>query len=79
MLNQTCRQFKANPTPLSPLIFRQLAAHWEQRFNEDMERLHVLKPSTVTRVTEYVPEVVTFVEVRGPLKMTGDITAYNSS
>jgi cysteinyl-tRNA synthetase len=28
-----------------------------------MERLHVLPPSTVTRVTEYVPEIVAFVEV----------------
>jgi cysteinyl-tRNA synthetase len=56
-------QYKSNPAPLPPIIFRQLAAYWEGRFNEDMDRLRVLRPSTTTRVTEYVPEVVAFVEV----------------
>jgi cysteinyl-tRNA synthetase len=60
------QQYKSNPTPLPPIIFRQLAAYWEGRFFDDMDRLRVLRPSTLTRVTEYVPEVVTFVEVRTP-------------
>ncbi|PIL36043.1 hypothetical protein GSI_01703 [Ganoderma sinense ZZ0214-1] len=43
-------------------IFRSLAAYWEGRFFEDMRRLRVRDPDTLTRVTEYVPEIVSFVE-----------------
>ncbi|CAK5265381.1 unnamed protein product [Mycena citricolor] len=53
-------QFKSTVT--DPSISRSLAAYWEGKFFEDMDRLNVLRPDTVTRVTEYVPEVVAFVE-----------------
>ncbi|EMD33708.1 hypothetical protein CERSUDRAFT_87037 [Gelatoporia subvermispora B] len=43
-------------------IFRSLAAYWEGQFFEDMRRLRVRDPDTLTRVTEYVPEIVSFVE-----------------
>ncbi|KAI0745279.1 cysteinyl-tRNA synthetase [Earliella scabrosa] len=43
-------------------IFRSLAAHWEGEFFKDMRRLRVRDPDTLTRVTEYVPEIVSFVE-----------------
>ena len=43
-------------------IFRSLAAFWEGKFFEDMHRLRVRDPDTLTRVTEYVPEIVAFVE-----------------
>ncbi|CEH15956.1 cysteinyl-trna synthetase [Ceraceosorus bombacis] len=43
-------------------IFRSLAEYWEGRFYEDMTRLHVEKPTLVTRVTEYVPQIVDFVK-----------------
>ena len=43
-------------------IFRSLAAYWEGRFFDDMRRLRVREPDTLTRVTEYVPEIVSFVE-----------------
>ncbi|KAH9929551.1 tRNA synthetases class I (C) catalytic domain-containing protein [Epithele typhae] len=43
-------------------IFRSLAAHWEGEFFKDMRRLRVRDPDTLTRVTEYVPEIVAFVE-----------------
>jgi cysteinyl-tRNA synthetase len=39
-----------------------LARFWEAKFFEDMARLHVREPDTLTRVTEYVPEIVAFVE-----------------
>jgi cysteinyl-tRNA synthetase len=39
-----------------------LARFWETKFFEDMTRLRVREPDTLTRVTEYVPEVVAFVE-----------------
>ncbi|EJF65018.1 cysteinyl-tRNA synthetase [Dichomitus squalens LYAD-421 SS1] len=43
-------------------IFRSLAAYWETEFFKDMRRLRVRDPDTLTRVTEYVPEIVDFVE-----------------
>lgn len=43
-------------------VSRDLAAYWENRFFEDMDRLRVLPPDTITRVSEYVPEIVSFVE-----------------
>ena len=45
-----------------PAISRSLAAYWEARFFKDMARLKVREPDTITRVTEYVPEIVEFVE-----------------
>ncbi|EGO25879.1 hypothetical protein SERLADRAFT_437591 [Serpula lacrymans var. lacrymans S7.9] len=52
---------KYKSTVTDPSIFRSLAAYWEGQFFSDMERLRVREPDTVTRVTEYVPEVVDFV------------------
>ncbi|KAJ8482254.1 hypothetical protein ONZ45_g15017 [Pleurotus djamor] len=43
-------------------IFRSTAAYWEEQFFNDMDRLRVRPPDTLTRVTEYVPEIVSFVE-----------------
>lgn len=43
-------------------VSRNLAAHWEGKFFEDMSRLRILPPDTVTRVSEYVPENVAFIE-----------------
>lgn len=45
-----------------PSIFRALAAFWEDQFFKDMDRLRVRRPDTLTRVTEYVPEIVEFVK-----------------
>lgn len=45
-----------------PAIFRALAARWEAAFFHDMARLNVERPTTLTRVSEYVPEIVAFVE-----------------
>ncbi|KAL9931189.1 hypothetical protein V8E36_008077 [Tilletia maclaganii] len=46
----------------NPSIFRSLAAHWERAYFQDMARLRVERPTTLTRVSEYVPEIVTFVQ-----------------
>lgn len=45
-----------------PAIFRDLAAHWEGSFLNSMKALHVEPPTTLTRVSEYIPEIVSFVE-----------------
>ncbi|KAG8917169.1 hypothetical protein FRC01_002626 [Tulasnella sp. 417] len=45
-----------------PAISRRLAAHWESAFYADMSKLRILPADTVTRVTEYVPEIVQFVQ-----------------
>lgn len=49
-------------TVSDPAIFRSTAAFWEDSFMADMARLRVKPPTTLTRVTEYVPEIVTFIE-----------------
>ncbi|EIN11529.1 hypothetical protein PUNSTDRAFT_131692 [Punctularia strigosozonata HHB-11173 SS5] len=54
------QQYGASVT--DPSIFRKLAAYWEDQFFNDMRRLRVRDPDTLTRVSEYVPENVAFVE-----------------
>ena len=43
-------------------IFRAHAAKWEKEFMSDMERLGVRPPTVLTRVSEYVPEIVAYIE-----------------
>lgn len=45
-----------------PNIFKKLPAFWENKFNQDMDRLNVLPPNVTTRVSEYVPEIIDFVD-----------------
>lgn len=43
-------------------IFTKVTQFWEKDFMEDMDALNVLRPDVITRVTTYVPQIVTFVE-----------------
>lgn len=43
-------------------IFRKLAAHWETDFMDDMRALNVRRPTLLTRVSEYVPQVIACIE-----------------
>ncbi|KAI9497931.1 tRNA synthetases class I (C) catalytic domain-containing protein [Zychaea mexicana] len=43
-------------------IFRELSSYWEDMYFKDMKALNVLSPSVKTRVSEFVPEIVTYVK-----------------
>ncbi|KAJ3073430.1 hypothetical protein HDU98_001551 [Podochytrium sp. JEL0797] len=43
-------------------IFRDFARYWELDYFKDMDALNIRRPDVITRVSEYVPEIVTFVE-----------------
>lgn len=43
-------------------VFSKLSSYWEKHFDEDMATLNVLPPTTVTRVSEFIPENVAFVK-----------------
>ncbi|KYK61669.1 cysteinyl-tRNA synthetase [Drechmeria coniospora] len=43
-------------------IFTDLTKSMEALFTEDMDNLNVMRPDVITRVTEYVPQIVRFVE-----------------
>ncbi|XP_067396728.1 cysteine--tRNA ligase, cytoplasmic isoform X2 [Emydura macquarii macquarii] len=43
-------------------IFSDLPKFWEGEHHKDMEALNVLPPDVLTRVSEYVPEIVEFIQ-----------------
>ncbi len=45
-----------------PKIYRDFAAFWENDFFQDMQALNVKKPSILTRISEYVPECVDYIQ-----------------
>lgn len=45
-----------------PSIFTSLTQHWEAEFHADMAALNVQPPDVLTRVTEYLPQIVTYVQ-----------------
>jgi len=42
-------------------IFSSLPQYWEEEFHKDMESLNVLPADCLTRVSEYVPEIVDYI------------------
>lgn len=49
-------------TVTDPKIFRKCSSYWERQYDLDMKKLNVLPPTIVTRVSEYIPEIVKYVE-----------------
>jgi len=43
-------------------IFADLPRYFEESYDKDMQSLNVLPPDVITRVSEFVPQIVTFVE-----------------
>ncbi|XP_065366774.1 cysteine--tRNA ligase, cytoplasmic [Calliphora vicina] len=43
-------------------IFESLPRYWEDQFHNDMKSLNILPPDVLTRVSEYVPQIVTFIQ-----------------
>lgn len=56
------KQGDARPFEQDHTIFTDLTRQMEDSFFEDMDRLNVLRPDRLTRVTEYVPQIIEFVE-----------------
>uniref|UniRef100_A0A3B4YKG4 Cysteine--tRNA ligase, cytoplasmic n=1 Tax=Seriola lalandi dorsalis TaxID=1841481 RepID=A0A3B4YKG4_SERLL len=54
------KQFGSQVTENS--IFSILPKYWEGEYHKDMAALNVLPPDVLTRVSEYVPEIVDFVK-----------------
>ena len=42
--------------------FLEISRHFENEFMDDMKKLNVALPDVITRVSEYVPEIVEFIE-----------------
>ena len=43
--------------------FSEFARFWEDNFFKDMRALNVMYPNYITRVSEYIPEIISFIEV----------------
>lgn len=43
-------------------IFASLPRHYEAEFHKDMTALNILPPNVLTRVSEYVPEIIDFIK-----------------
>ena len=55
-------QLRGTVTPQIQALSRDHARYWEGKFMEDMRALRVQPPDLLTRVTEFVPEIVRFIE-----------------
>ncbi|KAK1940400.1 putative cysteinyl-tRNA synthetase [Babesia divergens] len=42
--------------------FNELASHWEREFWDDMAALGVEPPNVITRVSEFLPEIIEYIE-----------------
>lgn len=42
--------------------FLEIARHFETAFFDDMHKLNVALPETITRISEYIPENVSYIE-----------------
>ncbi len=43
-------------------IFKDMTIYWEKEYFKDMDALGISRPDVLTRVTEYVPEIIQYVQ-----------------
>nr|CAH7726846.1 unnamed protein product [Callosobruchus chinensis] len=55
-------------------IFSTLPRHFETEFHKDMHSLNILPPNVLTRVSEYIPEIIAYIE-----KIISNGYAYHSN
>ncbi|XP_055530322.1 cysteine--tRNA ligase, cytoplasmic [Wyeomyia smithii] len=53
---------KEGATVTENSIFETLPRYWEDEFHKDMNSLNVLSPDVLTRVSEYVPQIVKYIQ-----------------
>lgn len=53
---------KNGATVTENAIFNKLSQHWEAEYHKDMDALNVMTPNVLTRVSEYVPEIVEYIK-----------------
>lgn len=54
---------KLSKDQMSKKNFSEFARYWEDSFFKDMRALNVMYPNYITRVSEYIPEIIAFIEV----------------
>ncbi|XP_046748618.1 cysteine--tRNA ligase, cytoplasmic [Diprion similis] len=55
-------------------IFNKLPQYWETEYHKDMDALNVLRPNVLTRVSEYIPEIIDYIK-----KIIANNLAYESN
>ena len=53
---------KKSSAVLDNAIYTSLPRFWEEEFHQDMQNLNVLPADVITRVSEYVPEIILYIE-----------------
>ncbi|XP_045492463.1 cysteine--tRNA ligase, cytoplasmic [Colias croceus] len=43
-------------------VFTKLSRYWENEYHKDMKALNILPPDVLTRVSEYVPQIIEFIQ-----------------
>ena len=43
--------------------FAEFSKYWEDQFFKDMRSLNIMYPNYITRVSEYIPEIIKFIEI----------------
>jgi len=62
-MNITDTDYKIIQRSKNKKIFSEFPRYWENSFYKDMRALNVMYPYYITRVSEYIPEILSFIEV----------------
>ena len=48
--------------PIDNEIYREFASSWEEKFHEDMRKLNIKEPNALTRVSDFIEEIIEFTQ-----------------